>query len=354
MKNLKAKEISARPQLNTNLVSILFKYSPIGIYVVSNGKFKFVNPEFKKITGYSLSEVKKIPPQTLIHPEDREDVRSKFIEMVKGEREKPVSHRIIDKNGKIKYILESITSIYYNGELAALGFFQDNTEEFLIKEQLRSSEEKFQKAFLLCPDWVVMTTIDEGIYKEVNQAFLETTGYLREEVIGKSSVELGIWVNPREREELNYLLKKYGKVCNAEVQFRKKNGEIIDVLWSAHVIECCNEKYLLAVARDITELKKAAQERMLREKLQGVLEMAGAACHEMNQPLQNMIFIVDELILNYKDDKNIKELKKQLDRIRELTYKVENISQYSTKEYIKGVKIIDIDKASSYCPIDPK
>lgn len=354
MTSFKTGEISTRPQLNTNLVSLLFKHSPIGTYIVANRKFKFVNPEFEKITGYRFDELKNIPPETLIPMEEREEVRKKFIEMLKGVREAPIPHRIVNKKGETRHILESITSVYYNGELAILGFFQDNTEEALIKEQLKRSEEKFQKAFLLSPDWVVITTIDEGIYKEVNQAFLETTGYSKDEVIGKSSIELGIWVDPKEREELNYLLKKYGKVCNAEVQFRKKNGEIIDVLWSAHVIEYDNEQYLLAVARDITEIKKAAQERMLREKLQGVLEMAGATCHEMNQPLQNMMFIVEELFCNYKDDENINELKKQLDRIREISYKLENITQYSTKEYIKGVKIIDIDKASSYCPIITK
>ncbi len=136
--------------------------------------------------------------------------------------------------------------------------------------------------------------------------------------------------------------------CN----LRKKDGSIIDVLWSAHKIQYDNRDCLIAVARDVTDLKRAAQEKLMREKLQGVLEMAGATCHEMNQPLQNMMFIVGEILDEYPNDENCIELKRQLERVKEITYKLENITHYSTKEYVKGVKIIDIDKSSSYCKID--
>jgi len=348
------KELELRPQLNTQIVSLLFKHSPIGIYIISKRRFKYVNPQFEKITGYTFKELKKILPNELICEEDREKVRESAISMLKGKRDKPFVNKIKNKNGQIKYILESVCSILFNGEESVLGFFLDNTEEELIKEELKRSEEKFEKAFQLSPDWIVISTLVEGIYLEVNAAFLDTTGYSREEVIGKSSIELGIWADPKQRDELHEILKKYGKICNAEVQFRKKDGSIIDVLWSAHKIKYDNKDCLIAVARDVTELKKAAQERLMREKLQGVLEMAGATCHEMNQPLQNILLIIEEILDDNPTNKNCLALKKQVERIKEITYKLENITRYSTKEYVKGVKIIDIDKSSSYCRINGK
>lgn len=348
------KKLELRPQLNSQIVSLLFKHSPIGIYIISKRRFKYVNPQFEKITGYTFKELKKIRPNELICEQDRERVRESAISMLKGKRDRPFVNKIKNKNGQIKYILESVCSILFNGEESVLGFFLDNTEEELIKEELKRSEEKFEKAFQLSPDWIVISTLVEGIYLEVNAAFLDTTGYSREEVIGKSSIELGIWADPKQRDELHEILKKYGKICNAEVQFRKKDGSIIDVLWSAHKIKYDNKDCLIAVARDVTELKKAAQERLMREKLQGVLEMAGATCHEMNQPLQNILFIIEEILDDNPTNKNCLALKKQVERIKEITYKLENITRYSTKEYVKGVKIIDIDKSSSYCRINGK
>ncbi len=340
------------PQLNTQLVSRLFKFSPIGVYIIRKRRFKYVNPEFSRITGYSFEELKGLRPGELIHPHHRQEVREKAIAMLKGRRERPFIDMIVSRSGEIRYILESVCPVIFEGKDAILGFFLDNTEEELVKEQLKKSEEKFQKAFHASPDWVVITTLDDGIYLEVNHAFLEATGYREEEVIGKSSVELGIWVDPHERDELHDILRKCGKICNAEVRFRIKSGKILDMLWSAHVIEYDGKKCLIAVSRDISDMKKAAEERMLREKLQGVLEMAGATCHEMNQPLQNIMFIVDELVSQYPHDPNCKELKAQVRRITDITHKLEHITTYSTKEYVRGVKIIDIDRASSYCRLD--
>ncbi len=327
----------------------LFYSSPIGIYIAQKGKFKLVNPEFVKMAGHKEEELLGMDTLKLVHPEDREDVKRKAIEMLKGQRKKPYIYRILTKNNEIRYILETVCPITYNKKPATLGYVMDNTEEEKIKEALKQSEEKFHKAFRSSPDWVVITTLDEGIYLEVNDAFLHTTGYELDEVIGKSSVELGIWVDPKQREELHKVLLENGRVCNAEVQFRTKYGDILHVLWSAEVIEYEGKKCLIAVTRNITDRKIAEQELLKREKLQGVLELAGATCHEMNQPLQNMFFILDELMDKYPKEEMLKKLKEQVQRIADITNKLENITTYETKEYVQGFRIIDIDKS---CPLN--
>jgi PAS domain S-box-containing protein len=288
----------------------------------------------------------------LVHPEDREMVRENAIKMLKGKRTTPYLARIKIKHGEPRYILETICSITYRGHRSTLGYFMDNTEQEMIKEALRRSEEKFQKAFRSSPDWVVITTLDDGIYLEVNQAFLHTTGYRFEEVIGRSSTELGIWADPKERDELYKILEQSGRVCNAEAQFKIKSGDTLYVLWSAEVFDYGGQKCLIAVTRDITHRKLAEQERLGREKLQGVLETAGATCHEMNQPLQNIFFMLDELIENGYDNETIFEIRRQIERIKQITSKLENITTYETKDYIQGTKIIDLDKASYQCPIE--
>ncbi|WP_027371308.1 PAS domain-containing protein [Desulfovermiculus halophilus] len=339
--------------LEKEFISQLFFNSPIGIYILQNGRFRFVNPEFQHITGYQEDELKGTLSLDIVHPEDRDMVRSKAVEMLKGHRSTPYLGRIVRKNGETRYILESVCSISYRGQRSTLGYFMDNTEQELIKEALRQSEEKFHKAFRSSPDWVVISTLDNGTYLEVNQAFLHTTGFTAREVIGRTSTELGIWVDPDERDELHQILGENGRVCNAEVRFRVKSGEVLHVLWSAEVIEYGGRQCLIAVARDITDRKLAEQEQMRREKLQGVLEMAGAACHEMNQPLQNIFFMLDDFLEAYPESQTGLQLKEQMKRIRIITGKLERITTYETKDYIQGTKIIDIDKASLQCPVDP-
>ena len=103
-------------------------------------------------------------------------------------------------------------------------------------------------------------------------------------------------------------------------------------------------------ATDITERKKTEETLRKSEKLKGVLEMAGAACHELNQPLQVIAGYSD--LLNIEDDADpqkkemINEIKKHVKRLAKITNKLNNITRYETAEYLSGRKIIDIHKAS--------
>ena len=97
--------------------------------------------------------------------------------------------------------------------------------------------------------------------------------------------------------------------------------------------------------------KQLEEERFQRARLEGVLEMAGAACHELNQPLQILLgyshLLSESLPKESPLLEEIERIKKSVDRLGEITRKIMHITRYETKEYIEGSKIIDIDKASS-------
>jgi PAS domain S-box-containing protein len=324
----------------------IFMRSPIGIYIVQDGRFRFVNLEFQKITGFSEEELLGMESLSLVVPEDKDMVRENAVKMLKGERLSPYGHRVVNKEGDIIWIIETVTSIPFGGRRATLGNFMDITERERAKEALGLSEEKFHKAFRSSPDWFVISTLEDGFYIDVNEAFLRNTGYRREEVVGRTSLELGIWADPDRRAQMANILREQGAIRNLEVRFRMKSGDIRYMLWSAEVIEYGDEKCLLAVTRDITDFKRAEQEQLQRERLQGVLEMAGATCHELNQPLQYIYLLLSEALEKDPKSESIRGMKKQFDRIKEITNKLESITLYETKDYIKGSKIVDIDKAS--------
>lgn len=192
----------------------------------------------------------------------------------------------------------------------------------------------------------MLSTLDDGVYLEVNQNFLQTTGYEQYEVIGRSSVQLGIWADPDQRDELHDILREKGRVRNAEVRFHTKSGETIHVLWSAEVIEYKGRECLIAVTRDITDRKIAEEEKLKREKLQAVMETAGATCHELTQPMQTIAMLLEDIKTEHPESESTQELEGQINRIKSITSKLQNITTYATKDYVQGSKIIDLEKSS--------
>ena len=97
--------------------------------------------------------------------------------------------------------------------------------------------------------------------------------------------------------------------------------------------------------------RQLEKERLQKERLQGVIEMAGAACHELNQPLQAISGYSQFLISDVSEDNplfpEIKKIKEMTDRLGKITRKIMHITRYETMDYVEGSKIIDIDKASS-------
>jgi PAS domain S-box-containing protein/putative nucleotidyltransferase with HDIG domain len=132
-------------------------------------------------------------------------------------------------------------------------------EKRAADEALRTSEEKFSKAFYISPDAVGISRLDDGSFVEVNHGFTEMSGYTPEEVVGKSGLTLEIWINSSERKTFYRHLLKYGAIDNFEFTFRRKDGALRFGNISARQIEIRGEKHVIAISRDITETKLAAE-----------------------------------------------------------------------------------------------
>ena len=126
----------------------------------------------------------------------------------------------------------------------------------LTEEALRFSEEKFAKAFRASPDAITITTLEEGRYIEVNDSFLRLSGYTREEVIGRTSLELNLWAEPADRARLVEPIRRQEPVRNLEAKFRSKSGRTGPALVSADRIELAGQACLLTVTRDLTSQKQ--------------------------------------------------------------------------------------------------
>lgn len=136
-------------------------------------------------------------------------------------------------------------------------------EQYKISEALRVSDEKFKKIFEISPDSATINRFDDGIFLSVNRTFENTFGYAREEVIGRTTAEIGLWVDRNEREKILAEITEKGFVLDREADFYTKDGQIVSGLISATVIEIEGEPHMVFTSRDITQRKKA--EKQLRE-----------------------------------------------------------------------------------------
>jgi diguanylate cyclase (GGDEF)-like protein/PAS domain S-box-containing protein len=136
-------------------------------------------------------------------------------------------------------------------------------EHASIEAALRQSEEKFAKAFRSSLHWMAITSLADGRFLEVNESFLRSLGYTRDEVVGRSVVELGLWVRPEDRDRMVAQLRSDGALRDFTLDYRTKAGEQRSALLSAELIEVGGQKCVLAVVHDVTEHRRA--EAALRE-----------------------------------------------------------------------------------------
>jgi PAS domain S-box-containing protein len=133
------------------------------------------------------------------------------------------------------------------------------------EEKIRKSCEKYKIAYMNSPDAININRLSDGMYVSVNDGFTKILGYTENDAIGRSSLEMNIWVNPEDRENLVKELESGGNVKDYEADFLSKTGNIVPGLLSASLIDLDGVPHILTVVRDITVSKKA-EEALAKEQ----------------------------------------------------------------------------------------
>lgn len=147
-----------------------------------------------------------------VHPDDRNVIDEAYSRSLKdGSDGYEVEHRIVrHSSGELRYVRQRcVHEREESGTVSrSIGMVQDITERKLAEQALRDSEEKYRSAFDSSPDSVNINRLSDGLYVEINQGFTSLTGYTWEDVSGKTSADIEIWCDHKDRMRLVSELKK--------------------------------------------------------------------------------------------------------------------------------------------------
>ncbi len=168
---------------------------------------------------------------------------------------------MIAADGRVVW-LQDIVSVKIEADesVRLRGIMIDITERMRAEEELRLSQERFFRAFHASPVAVVLARLEDGRLIEVNEAAQRFFGFSREEMIGRTTVELGVWVNPDDRRSRVEELERLGSVREREYEFRTRQGEALVGLYSSELMEIDGVKCVQTVVQDITERKEAEEQ----------------------------------------------------------------------------------------------
>lgn len=171
-----------------------------------------------------------------------------------------VPFRIKGKTAGLFYITSKEKHLIDKEEIELLKNIVGDLEfaygKYETERALKTSEEKYRTYFNLSPDVMSISTIKDGIFKDVNEIFCTKSGYERSEIIGRKSEEIGIWINKDDRKNIIEEVNKKGFIRNKNAFIRIKRGDKYPVLISASPIEYQGSVHLLSTIHDVSETHK--------------------------------------------------------------------------------------------------
>ncbi len=226
-------------------------------------------------------------PVIMVRPPERRDEAFKVMrELLSGETQ-TCSIPLMTKSGKQIPVETRVKEGFWNGQPIIFGVSKDIS-------QIKLSEQKFASAFQANSAMMAISYYDDGRYIDINNSFLETVGYSREEIIGNTNIGLGLFDDIDLRNKILDHLNNHIPVRKVEVRIRTKDGQIKTGLLSADSIYIGEDRCLLSVTMDITERKKAEDElRIARLEADRAnlakSEFLSRMSHELPTPMNSIL-----------------------------------------------------------------
>jgi PAS domain S-box-containing protein len=246
-------------QMAAGLAAIVASSGESIIGVDLDGVITSWNRGAEQLFGYLAAETVGRHVSMLVPDGHRDRDMDYLQKALQGEDVSQYETTRLTKDGRLLELSITLSPLWDESgrQVGLSGISRDITERKKGERSLKDSEEKFAKLFRNSPVWISLSTLADGRYLDVNEAYLKGTGWSREEVLGRTSREIMLWVDEAQREQGLRLLEQDGHIREMPINFRKKSGEQVIATWSAERIEIGDTPCLVSVVNDITERKRA-------------------------------------------------------------------------------------------------
>ncbi|MDO6395643.1 PAS domain S-box protein [Leptospira santarosai] len=273
-------------RLSKDLFEKLFQLTPAAVSLseLETGIHVQLNQSYCDLIGYTKEQIiGKSSMELGIWGSsiDHENFKRKL-----EEKGGSIEATIQSADGTRKHVISGNRVFQLDGKSMLFSLLIDVTDKKIMESErneyfarMQESKDLFEMIFEMNPDTITINDLRNETYIQVNERFSEMLQYSKEEVVGKTPVELEIWNDDQERTKVITVLREDGIIRDYEIQFKKKGGEIVDTLFSARRVKIGDSSIVIAIIRDITQQKFASREREEQARrialhAQALMEMA--------------------------------------------------------------------------------
>ncbi|MDI7234900.1 PAS domain S-box protein [Leptospira santarosai] len=273
-------------RLSKDLFEKLFQLTPAAVSLseLETGIYVQLNQSYCDLIGYTKEQiVGKSSMELGIWGSsiDHENFKRKL-----EEKGGSIEATIQSADGTRKHVISGNRVFQLDGKSMLFSLLIDVTDKKIMESErneyfsrMQESKDLFEMIFEMNPDTITINDLRNETYIQVNERFSEMLQYSKEEVVGKTPIELEIWNDDQERTKVITVLREDGIIRDYEIQFKKKGGEIVDTLFSARRVKIGDSSIVIAIIRDITQQKFASREREEQARrialhAQALMEMA--------------------------------------------------------------------------------
>ncbi len=335
----------------------LFNNSPVGNLILDrSGIILQANQTFQEIVRQRATALVGKPFHRFLNENDEALFLYRFPEFFQNPRKKSETYRLNEDPGEPRFIQVSGYKGWFHSKPGSTvpenNLFlciTDVTKRVQAEKDVRSLKDRFQHLLESAPVGMVIVDYETLTIVDVNAQAMAILGTCKEGLINKRCND-----HFCPAVSGSCPIKDKGQTIDrSEREAVDRDGRRIPILKTVIPIDIDENKLLLECFLDLSEQKEAEKQKLKSEKLQAAVEMVGAVCHEMNQPLQ-AILGYSQLVAQEREENRLIRWSQRINenaiRLGKVTRRLMNITQFETKAYIGGKKIVDIDRSSGYPP----